>query len=86
MKDVIIDNDLIRKALCFTNDVPESFMPKQLEPVGHATYLGDSLPEPMSTNCFFEVSKEYPVYENEGTFFVIGTDDGGKKMHPKAWD
>ena len=82
---IIIDKDLIRKAICAPKSMPDSFIPKKLEPIGTSKFRGDGLLANWSTNSKFEKGVEYPVYYWEDDVFVIGNDNIGYKMIPNAW-
>ena len=79
----ITDKDLIRKAICAPKSMP--VLPKELEALGTSKFKGDSLPESWSVNNDFTIGETYPVYYYEDSMFVIGKDNIGKKMTPKAW-
>lgn len=65
-------------------NVPKSFLPKQLDPIGYIKFKGDKMPPGWSVNEQFEVGKNYPVYDSEGVF-VVGKDGKGYKIVPSAW-
>jgi len=81
---IITDKILIRKALCAPN-MPDSFLPKSLEPIGTSTFKGYDMPNGLSVNSKFVKGVEYPVYYWEDDVFVIGNDNIGYKMTPTAW-
>ena len=83
-ENIITDREEIRKALCFPKSTPDSFLPKELIPIGISKFKGDGLPLGWSVNDQFEKGKYYPVYQSE-SIFVIGKDGVGKKMTPTAW-
>jgi hypothetical protein len=81
--------DVIKKALCMPNSVPESFMPRTLFAVGTSKFKGDTFgkseqTKKWSVNDKFDKGIEYPVYDHEG-LFVVGKDGVGYKMTPIAW-
>jgi hypothetical protein len=83
-KDIITDQEAIKKALCYPKNIPDSFLVKELTPIGYATFKGDKLPSGWSINDQFDIGTKYPVYNREG-YFVIGKDAVGKKIVPMAW-
>lgn len=87
-KYAITDKEAIRKALCYPKSAPDSALPKILEHVGLATFRGDDLDKvnpAWSLNTQFVIGKRYPVYQDEGGYFVVGYDGKGYKMTPKSW-
>jgi hypothetical protein len=84
MKDVITDRAAIRMAIWMPKSTPESFIPKELKPVGSAFFIGDSLGIGWSVNPYFKIGETYPVYDYEGEF-VIGNNGMGFKLTPNAW-
>jgi len=82
---IITDKDLIRKAICAPKSMPDSFIPKTLEPVGTSRFKGEKILTNWSVNSKFEKGFEYPVYFWEDDVFVIGNDNVGYKMTPTAW-
>lgn len=86
MENILTDREAIRKALCFPKSIPDSFIPKELVPVGSSKFKGDKMPKYWSVNKLFTVGETYPIYEMIGeNTFVVGSDGVGKKMTPVAW-
>lgn len=83
--ETITDKDTIRKILSMNKNVPASFI-FPLKPIAIGKFIKkDKLPESWSCDSFFELNKEYPIYENEGIEFAIGNDGIGKKLVPASW-
>ena len=85
--NTITDRDAIIKANCLPKSFPKSIKLNAIEPIGHSTFKGDSLPECWSCNDQFKIDVRYPIYENMDCddCFVIGKDGGGMKIIPNAW-
>ena len=67
------------------NNMPSSWLVKPLIPIGHSKFKGDILPAGWTANEFFTKGNTYPVYYNEGNYFVVGSDGIGKKFLAVAW-
>lgn len=83
-KYTITDKQLIRDMLNFPKSMPDSFI-LPLKPIGMSTYKGDKLINDWSSDAYFEIGKEYPIYNYGGVQFAIGNDGIGRKLHPNAW-
>jgi len=81
---IITDKEAIRKATCSPTSMPDSFLAKELKPIGTMKFKGDDMPEPWSVNPHFTIGKTYGVYYEE-IYFVIGNDGKGYKITPAAW-
>ena len=83
---IITEKELIRKVLRCKSSFPYDFLPEKLTPVGYATYvMKDNLPKEWSTNGKFTIGKEYPVYDFEGSEFVIGDNGESYRIIPSCW-
>ncbi|MCK9543600.1 MAG: hypothetical protein M0R03_16400 [Novosphingobium sp.] len=84
--NTITDKEKIRVATCMPKSVPESFLQKELIPIGVAKFKGDSMPKQWSVNEDFRIGKLYPIYDGENGEYPISDKTGkGMKMTPKAW-
>ena len=81
----ITDKQAIRTATCSPKCMPDSFLDRKLIPIGMSKFKGDKMPPNWSVNDQFNVGTEYPIYESDNNFFVIGKDGVGKKIVPTAW-
>jgi hypothetical protein len=63
--------------------MPDSFLPKELKPIGTAKFKGYKN-DMLSLNKSFTVGKEYPIYDHEG-LFVINNEGIGNKIIPAYW-
>jgi hypothetical protein len=84
-KHTITDKQAIRKALCMPTVMPDSFLPKELIPLGMSKFKGDHLPSTISSNKQFIIGNEYPVYDFEGQLLVIGCTGVGIKFLIGVW-
>ena len=84
---IITDKEAIRKAKCMPKSAPDSCL-GTLKPIGETKFKGDNFTGQFanwSVNSFFTKGTTYPIYDSDGSDFVIGSDGKGYKIAPTAW-
>lgn len=88
IKDTITDKAIIRKIHCLPISIPDSFIPREIKPVGYAKYMKkDNMPEQWSSDKDFTIGDVYPFYPDmdNDMCFPVGKDGRGKKPIKTCW-